>query len=221
MSQSLPIQDLVLGTHNSTKPTSGVPFGAIYLAVDSNVRWIWNGSEWSQMHDIDSHSGAPIMLSYEHHQVYQGNYYRAGFAYSLGNAEVATLSFVTPAAPSGVHIVWDLTATADGTFTVLESVSSFSGGAAVTPINHNRISTNASGTTVKKGMTGSDLITPTGGSTLLNVVLATGKGSSIDRDTGAEFIFKQGNNYFFRYTNGVNANFVQLVLTWFEHEDLA
>ena len=106
-----------------------------------------------------------------------------------------------------------------GAFTLKEDVTSFAGGAMVTPLNHNRVkaATNPSITTCIKGMTGVSPITPTGGATILSATLSTGKGSSINRDTSAEFILKPSSNYFWQYTNGTSGNVVQLILTWHDH----
>lgn len=157
------------------------------------------------------------VIDYAHHEVHAGNFFRAGMNFTLANGEVATLAFTTPNTAKWAHITWELVATADGTFTLLEDVTSFAGGASVTPLNHNRNSLTASGMTILRGMTGADLITPTGGTTILNAVLSTGRGSSIARGVGEEFILKQNSNYLFRYTNGTSANVIQLILEWYEH----
>lgn len=66
-------------------------------------------------------------------------------------------------------------------------------------------------------MTGADLITPTGGTIILNAVLSTGKGNIVAANQGEEFILKQNSNYLFRYTNGTSANVIRFVLEWYEH----
>jgi hypothetical protein len=176
----------------------------------------WNGTRVREL-GIDSTTRVLSVIDYPHHEAHAGSFYRGGMNFTLANGEVATLGIVTPNTTKWAHMVWSLSATADGTFTVLEDVTSFSGGAAFTPLNHNRNSLNASGLTCTRGMTGADLITPTGGSVILNAVLGTGKGSVIDRSVGQEFILKQNSKYLFRYTNGTSANIIQLVMEWYEH----
>jgi hypothetical protein len=166
---------------------------------------------------IDTVTHAIEVIDYAHHEVHDGNFFRSGMNFTLANGEVATLAFTTPNTAKWAHITWELATTADGTFTLLEDVTSFAGGAAVTPLNHNRNSGTASGMTLLKGMTGADLITPTGGTTILNATLSTGKGSSVERGLSEEWILKQNSNYLFRYTNGTSANVIQLVLEWYEH----
>jgi hypothetical protein len=137
--------------------------------------------------------------------------------FALANGNVATFAITTPNTTKWLHITWELSTSADGTFALLEDVTSFSGGVAVTPLNHNRNSTTASTATCLRGMTDADLITPTGGTQILGAVLSTGKGSSVERDTTGEFILKQNSKYLFRYTNGTSANVIQLVCEWYEH----
>ena len=186
--------------------TLAILFVSASFAVEDSSQTILNNAV----------SGSSLKtISHSHHEAHEGNFYRSGINYTLSNGQVATFS-MTVGASVEPHLTWDLTATADGTFTLLEDVTSFSGGAAVTPLNHNRNSSNASGVTCTKGMTNADLITPTGGTTILNAVLATGKGSTVDRGTSAEFIFKSGSKYLFRYTNGTSANIIQIALEWYE-----
>ncbi len=170
-----------------------------------------------QVPRIDTSTHSLQIIDYPHHEVHAGKFYRSGMNYTLANGEVATFSITTPNTTEWCHITWELTATADGTFTLLEDVTSFAGGAAVTPINHNRNSLTASTMTCLRGMTGANLITPTGGTTILNAVLGTGKGSSTQRGVGEEFILKQNSKYLFRYTNGTSANIIQLACEWYEH----
>ena len=139
--------------------------------------------------------------------------------YTLANGEVATFGLTTPDTTKWLHITWSLSAKADGTFTVLEDVTSFSGGASITPLNHNRNSLNTSGATCIRGMTDADLITPTGGTTIMTVSLDTGRGETMERGLQEEFILKQDSNYLFRYTNGTSENTIILALSWYEHTD--
>jgi len=165
----------------------------------------------------DHLSHALVRIRHAHHEVHEGHYFRSGLAYTLANGNVATFGIITPLSKTWPHMTWTLTATADGAFDLLEDVTSFSGGAAVIPLNHNRNSINDSKLICTKGMTGVDLITPTGGTTILSASLGTGKGSAIERDNGEEFILKENSKYLFRYTNGTSANIIQFVLQWYEH----
>jgi len=158
-------------------------------------------------------------IEYSHHELHNGRFYRAGMNFTCANGDVCIFCLTTPDTTRWCHIEWVLTASADGTFAVLEDVTSYTGGVAMTPINHNRNSTNTSGTVCKKGKTNSNAITLTGGTTIMSATLSTGKGSTVSRAAGNEFILKQNSTYAFRYTNGTSANVIQLILEWYEHTD--
>ena len=174
------------------------------------------GDDTYQVPRIDQSTHAIDTITHTHHEVHAGSYYRSGMNFTLANGNVSTFGLITPNTKE-LHITWTLDASADGTFTVLEDVTSFSGGASVTPLNHNRNSSKPSGAVCTRGMTSSDLITPTGGTTILNAVLSTGKGNAVSRDSGAEFILKCNSKYLFRYTNGTSNNIIQFAFEWYEH----
>ena len=167
---------------------------------------------------MDESTRSLITIDQDHHNVITGNYFRAGMNFTLANGEVATFGFTTPASTSKeVHITWTLDGSADGTFTLIENVTSFAGGSTVTPLNQNRISLETSDATCLNGMTGADLITPTGGTTILNANLYAGKKVAVNRSAGQGFIFKIGSNYLFRFTNGTSTNIIQLACEWHCH----
>ena len=170
---------------------------------------------------LDDWTHVLVVEEYLNYEINRGHVYRGGFNYTLANGNVATFGFVTPNTTTWAHMEWELDATADGTFTLLEACTALTGGAAVTPINQNRNSTTASVMVCTKGMTGSDLIEPTGGTAILNAVLGTGKGSTVSNATGAKFIFKQNTKYLFRYTNGTSANIIRLRCLWRENANLS
>ena len=166
---------------------------------------------------MDESTRSLITIDQNHHNLLAGNYFRSGMNFTLANGNVAGFGMTMPTGPKEVHITWVLNASADGTFAVLEDVTSFAGGAAVIPLNQNRISTETSDAVCISGMTGADPITPTGGTIILSAVLSTGKGSTVNRSAGEGFVFKTGTSYFFRYTNGANANIIQLACEWHCH----
>lgn len=164
---------------------------------------------------IDPITGSLVTITTVHHHVHEGDFYTAGMNYTLANGEVATFAFTTPDTTKLAHMGWNLTASADGLFEVIEDVTSFSGGVVATELNHYRDSANVSGCSFLRGKTGANLITPTGGTTILSATLSSGKGNLVDRTTNAEYIFKRNSKYLFRYTNGTSANVIQLPLEWY------
>ena len=105
-------------------------------------------------------------IEYAHHEVHDGDAFWCEVAATLGNGEVATIGFVTPNTTEWAHLLLRVDLTAAATFDILEDVTSFDGGAAYTAKNFNRNSTNTSSMTITNGYTGSDLITPTGGTSI-------------------------------------------------------
>ena len=166
---------------------------------------------------LDESTRSIIVIDQSHHNLITGNYFRSGMNFTLSDSQVATFGLTSPACTKQIHITWSIDASSDGTFTLIEDVTSFAGGATVTPLNQNRISTETSLATCISGMSGADLITPTGGTTILNAVLYAGKKLSVNRNAGEGFIFKTGTNYLFRYTNGTSANVIQLACEWHCH----
>lgn len=216
------------GLSSETKPTAAggttVPNGSRWREVDTGKIWFYNQGDdtwYLTAPTFDAATHAQTTIDYAHHEVHSGSFYRTGMNYILANGDVATFGLTTPDTTKWLHMAWELSATADGTFALLEDVTSFSGGAAVTPINHNRNSLNTSGATCIRGMTGVNLITPTGGTGILSATLATGKGNIMERGVAEEFILKQDSNYLFRYTNGTSANTILLALSWYEHTNKA
>ena len=164
----------------------------------------------------DGSSNAIRFIDYAHHEVHDGSSYWAAVNATLGNGEIATIGFTTPDTTKWAHLLLQVDVNASCLFEVLESVSSFSGGAAFTVRNFDRNSSNTTGMTVITGYTGSDLITPTGGTTIWSENLGT-KGVSTSRSNASELIMKQNTNYLFRVTNGSTSNPMTILLTWYEH----
>ena len=176
------------------------------------------GKDKYQAAKLDPYSHALESISHSHAEVHEGNYYRSGMNFTLANAEVATFGLTTPDSKKWIHITWSLSTSADGVFDLLEDVTSFAGGASCIPLNHNRNSKSCSDAVCVKGMTGADLVVPTGGTTILSAILTTGKGVVVDRGVTEEFILKQNSNYLFRYTNGTSANVIRLFIEGYEEE---
>ena len=179
----------------------------------------YNGTNWQTI-KIDSSTRAINTIDYAHHEVHGGSSYWAAVNATLGNGEIATIGFTTPDTTKWAHLLLQIDVNASCLFEVLEDVTSFSGGAAFTVRNFNRNSANASGMTVITGYTGSNLITPTGGTTIWSENLGT-KGVSTSRSNASELVMKQNSNYLFRVTNGATSNPMTILLTWYEHTDNA
>jgi hypothetical protein len=164
----------------------------------------------------DGPSNATRTIDYAHHEVHDGSAYWAYKTVTLGNGEVSTVGVTTPNTTKWAHLLLKVDLSAAATFDILEDVTSFSGGASFTVLNFNRNSSKTSGLTVITGHTGSDLITPTGGTTIWTEALGT-RGASTSRQNASELILNQNSNYLFRVTNGAASNNTSILLTWYEH----
>lgn len=191
--------------------------GGIFGAV-GDISYKSKGSFWRAI-GLDLITRALLFISYPHHEVHAGRFYRAGFAFSLANGEEAALAFNSPAVGGReMHMSIELHMTASGTFTWLEDLTSFSGGATLVPKNHNRNSSNTSDATgMVVGATGSNPVTLTGGNAIISTTFSVARDVNPSRAAGEEFIIKSGSKNAFRYVNGTSANFVHLILEWYEH----
>lgn len=198
---------------------------------DVNLIWIkkthydqshlygYNGTNWQNVR-LDQSTRSLQTIDYAHHEVHAGSAFWAYKSAVLGNGEVSTVGFVTPDTTKWAHLLLRIDLTAVATLDILEDVTSFAGGAAFTELNFNRNSGTASTMTVTTGHTGSDLITPTGGTEIWNEILGT-RGQQTSRQNASELILKQDSNYLFRITNSTVANSTTILLTWYEHTDKA
>lgn len=179
----------------------------------------YNGTNWHEVR-IDTSTRAFNVIDYAHHEVHGGSAFWAYKTATLGNGEISTIGFVTPDTTKWAHLLMKVDLSAAATLDILEDVTSFAGGAAFTELNFNRNSGTAATCAVTTGHTGSDLITPTGGSEIWNEDLGT-RGVQTSRSNASELIMKQDSNYLFRVTNSTVANNVSILLTWYEHTDKA
>jgi len=191
----------------------GGMFGAI-----GKIAYKTKGNLWRAL-SIDASTHGINTVDYAHHEVHAGRGYRAGFAFNLANGNTASFACTTPAVGGReMHLTIELHMTSNGTFTWYEDCTSYSGGTVITPMQHNRNSSNTSDLTdVQRGATGSSPITRTGGTGILSVDFAVARDVNPSRKNGNEFIVKSGSKNVMEYVNGVNANFVQLILEWYEH----
>ena len=167
----------------------------------------------------DGATNATRTISYPHHEVHGGSAYWAANNATIDNTEVNTVSITTPDTTKWAHLLLCIDATTTGTFEVLEDVTSLSGGSAFTAMNFNRNSSKTSGMTVTTGdTTGTDPITPTGGTTIWSETLGT-RGIATTRENASELVLKQNSIYLFRVTSSANSNNCTILLTWYEHTD--
>ena len=201
-----------------TKPVTEIALGSRCLETDTGVMYEFEGSEWIKISSsaIDTTTNALGTIDYAHHEVHGGSAYWTYKTATLGNGEISTIGVTTPNTTKWAHLLMRIDLSAAAVLDVLEDVTSFAGGAAFTVLNFNRNSTKTSVMTVITGHTGSDLITPTGGSAIWVEDLGT-RGQQTTRENGSELILKQNSNYLFRITNSTASNLTTILLSWYEH----
>ena len=166
---------------------------------------------------MDTTTHAFNIVTNGHHEVHDGNAYWVSNNATLGNGEINTVAIQTPNTKKWLHLLLQVDSSAVATFDVLESVTSVANGAAITPQNFNRNSTNTSGATAKVGDTvGADALVPTGGTSIWTETLGV-KGIVTSRVNASELVLLQNSLYLFRVTNDATANNCTILLIWYEH----
>lgn len=166
---------------------------------------------------LDASTHAMLHMTYQHHEVHDGNSYWSGYVKTLANANVMDLAWTTPATPQ-IHFTLKVTATADATFSLYEGLTSYSGGTALSLRNRYRDSSNTSAiTTPVYGATGASVVTLNGGTIIWPEPIDAGKGIHFERSSGEEIILAASTKYAMHILNGANSNTVSLLMEWYEH----
>ena len=158
-------------------------------------------------------------ISFAHHEIHEGHHFYAYKSASITNAQVLTLALSLDSDAKQFHMFMEFNVATACSIDVLEDVTSFAGGVAFTILNNRRDhqSLKASGASCLVGHTGSDLITPTGGTEIYAQSLGAGNraGGALGHD--AEMVLKANSKYLFRITNGTTTQGVTIILQWYEH----
>lgn len=179
---------------------------------------------------MDGKAQAFITLPNNHSYIHQGQHYVAGYSAQLTTGQVLTLGVVTPIITRGTsheyHLVYDFNAGDEASIEILEDVTSFSGGASNTPMNNNRNSNNTTELVITHGHTGSNLITPTGGSLLYPIMYLGEAGGKFAGSVGSnmrdddEILLKSNSKYLFRLTDlSASTNNAMIMVKWYEYAD--
>ncbi len=168
---------------------------------------------------VDKDTMALSVITHTHEEIHEGSHFYAYKTASITNGQVLTLALSLDNALKQFHLFMEFDIAVACTIDVLEDVTSFAGGAAFTILNNRRDSQDMriSGATCLTGHTGSDLITPTGGSEIYAQALGAGNRSGGALGHDAEILLKTGSKYLFRITNGTTTQGVTIILQWYEH----
>ncbi len=166
---------------------------------------------------VDLATGANIDIDYAHHEVHGGrHYYIEGYA-ELDDGDSLMIKLVTPDSTRWSHFRWGISSSGITIAELWEGASGqMEGGAAVTPINNNRNSSNVSGITITSGVTVAST---------LGTKISSAKWGSNDKFTGGggahgredEIILKQDETYQRIFVSETDANIIQFKASWYEH----
>lgn len=104
----------------------------------------------------DPISNIPVTMEFGHHQVHEGETYRAQNAQASLGTNTVKYRITVPSGGPSPHMVITVDVYNGSAKAVLYAEASFTGGSAVTPYNRNRNSTNTPTTTVTSGVTSTD-----------------------------------------------------------------
>jgi len=156
-------------------------------------------------------------IDFAHHMVHIGQSFYAIASATLAGTDVLGFSFTAPALTTAyTHMCVSFRGSTAGTGSILENVTSFTGGTAYTAINLNRNSTVASGSTILWGKTGTTPLVPTGGTEIFPCYVSSGVTNGFDRAAQIEIILKPSIKYHFGFTNGASSSQATVYLYWYE-----
>lgn len=163
--------------------------------------------------------GALNSISYEHHQIHQGNSFVAFQRTALDGLDIAsplTFWFVPIIGQDNPHVLVKANLGAQGYLEIFEDDGdndhfNVSGADAFTPINRNRLSSNVSNVNVFTGVTVTQ-------ATAECLIYAETLGNLIggEYSHNQEFIFVAGTQYLIRLSTFADNNEGSLVLDWYE-----
>ena len=164
---------------------------------------------------IEDYSGSMKAISWEHHEIHDGDVFRYYDSVTLGSAVSQDYLIQTPATGKLMH----LTASADGTaitsFFMYEGTDK-SGTTPQTFYNAYRDSANPSTATIHKGTSGG-----TTDGTLISryasgaATAQSRSSSNVNHDN--EWVLKLNTKYIFRITSGTAGNLCNIMFDWYEH----
>jgi len=177
-----------------------------------------NGTN-AQAITCDQSTRAINTIGYVHHEIHGGSNYNAFRTDTLATGDKISIAFTTPNTTQEQHAIWGLYCAGAVTLTVYDNCTSYTGGSAFTPVNHNRRSTNTSTCTVKVGSNGalSDAIARSGGTTIDAIGVGSGNKTGGDFTHEDEFILRINAITIYEMIAVGNNIVCDLHVNWYEH----
>lgn len=169
---------------------------------------------------LDSSTSSIQVVDYVHHEAHEKSLFHAYRSDTLATGDNIWIAITTPNNNVESHITWGLYCSGAITLTITRDVTSYTGGTAQTPGNHNqRGTTPASINTVKVGSDGvlTDGISVTGGTEWDQVGVGSGNWSGAILGQRDEFIPDKNSITVYDILAVGNNIVCDLHLSWYEH----
>ncbi len=176
---------------------------------------------------IDAATGTFATITFPHHEIHDGLMFKADLNTTdlddEGNNDALHISFITPDTAERGHLVYNLYASGEASFEIVEApTGGVAGGSGAVILNKDRNSAHPSA--MKNTNAGTvaqfteDATAPTGGTIMHHEELGSGKNKQAgDAREDLEFILKQNTKYSFRMISTVDNVTAQMTLNWYEH----
>ena len=168
--------------------------------------------------EFDPLFNVPVVIDVGHHEIHEGDVFCMAVNDDIASGQAIELLFTPPDSTKRFHFLWEYACTVEGNLTVIEGVTTVSGGTTETPVNHNRNSAKTSTSTESKSGNVATPLSYSGGSTIWEEHFGAGRvGSSGSRVN--EWIAKSGVPTVFRLESETAGGEGWLSVVWYEHTD--
>ena len=171
----------------------------------------------------DKSTRALTTIEYEHHEIHGGSHYFVEDVADIPINNVFDVQFTTPDTQKWGHFTFELNCEAETEWMIYEGVTVVTPGTdTVTPINNNRISTDASVMSIVSifntsiGHANADTVTTDALEVAHGIVGANRNGGLIERNK--EIMLKQNTIYAMRAIANA-AGYTNFLMSWYEHQD--
>lgn len=171
---------------------------------------------------IDSTTKSLMTVDYAHHEIHSGSHFFVVGYQDLSINQVLDFTWVMPAGTKWTHWVWDIATKSETNWLIYEgAVATNPLANAITPLNSDRNSSVASGTTmryeVQTNLAAANGDTNVVGATLIKSgISGAGKGGAGVAGRDSEIILKAGTTYCLRAI-ATAAGYVNFDMQWYEH----
>lgn len=165
-----------------------------------------------------------VAIEFEHHEIHEGESYGYAEAVDQTIAHVYDIQITTPNTTKWAHFTYNFEVENETDWYFYENVNIILAGAAITPLNRDRNSSNDSILTIKvitnttTGNANAD--TAVAGATILAHGITGDKKTGGEANGRHEIILKQNEDYSLRFIATV-AGWVSFHLDWYEHTNIA